>query len=354
MIRARRSVVATATAALALASSMFATPAISAADPAPAAPAEPAPTITVPDPVPLPTSADAPGSPLATLLSTMGEGVEGANDLGCVPSPDHPRPVVLVHGTGTGMYPTWVYVAPELARLGYCVYALNYGAAQGYFDPERTVWGVSDIERSAVELGTFVDAVREHTGSEQVDLVGHSQGGVVSRQYLKFEGGTDATDPSRNRVRNLVMLGATNHGTTFNGLQQLYTVLAVLGVTNGNDAVAELLFRGSNLGAAGQQQLIGSRMLSNLNEGGDTLPGVTYTSIATRHDQIVTPPESSFLRPGPDAEVHNVWVQDGCPDSPADHSTILVRPESLHLVKSALDPGYAAAHAVPCDLPENG
>ena len=103
-----------------------------------------------------------------------------------------------------------------------------------------------------------------------------------------------------------------------------------------------------------QQQLIGSRMLSNLNEGGDTLPGVTYTSIATRHDQIVTPPESSFLRPGPDAEVHNVWVQDGCPDSPADHSTILVRPESLHLVKSALDPGYAAAHAVPCDLPENG
>lgn len=352
MTRLRRSVVATATAALALASSIIATPAISAADPVPE-PAESSPAVTIPDPVPLPTSADAPGSRLAALLSTMGEGVEGANDLGCVPSPEHPRPVVLVHGTGTGMYPTWLRVAPELAQLGYCVYALNYGAAQGYFDPERTVWGVSDIEQSAVELGTFVDAVREHTGAEQVDLVGHSQGGVVSRQYLKFEGGTDAADPARNRVRNLVMLGATNHGTTFNGLQQLYTVLAVLGLTNGSDAVAELLFRGSNLGAAGQQQLIGSRMLSNLNKDGDTLPGVTYTSIATRHDQIVTPPESSFLRPGPGAAVHNMWVQDGCPGSPADHSTILIRPESLHLVKAALDPEYGAAHAVPCSVPES-
>jgi len=250
------------------------------------------------------------------------------------------------------MFPTWIHLAPELADLGHCVYALNYGAAQGYFDPERTVWGVSDIERSAEELAAFVDAVREHTGAGQVDLVGHSQGGVVSRQYLKFEGGTDATDPSRNRVRNLVMLGATNHGTTFNGLQQLYTVLAALGLTNGSDAVAELLFRGSNLGAAGQQQLIGSPILSDLNEGGDTLPGVAYTSIATRHDQIVTPPESSFLRPGPAAEVHNVWVQDGCPESPADHSTILMRPESLHLVKAALDPEYARTHPVPCSVSE--
>ncbi len=259
-----------------------------------------------------------------------------------------------MHGTGAGMYPTWTYVAPELERLGYCVYALNYGAAQGYLDPDRTVWGVSNIERSAEELGTFVDAVLEHTGAGQVDLVGHSQGGVVSRQYLKFEGGANPADPALNRVRNLVMLGATNHGTTFNGLQQLYTVLAVLGLTNGSDAVAELLFRGTDLGAAGQQQLIGSRMLSNLNKDGDTRPGVTYTSIATRYDQIVTPPESSFLRPGPGAEVRNVWVQDGCPSSPADHSTILMRPESLHLVKAALDPDYAAGNSVPCPAPEAG
>lgn len=286
------------------------------------------------------------------MLDSMGKGIEGANDLECVPSPEHPRPVVLVHGTGSGMSPTWMFVAPELTELGYCVYALNYGAAQAYVEPEREIWGVSDIEQSAVELADFVDAVLEHTGSDKVDLVGHSQGGVVSRQYLKFQGGADPADPARNKVQNLVMLGATNHGTTFNGLQQLYTALAVLGLTNGNDFVAELLFRGNNLGVAGQQQLIGSRVLTNLNKGGDTFAGVAYTSIATRHDQIVTPPDSSFLTPGAGAEVHNVWVQDGCPTSPADHSTILVLPESLHLVKSALDPEYAATHEVPCTVPE--
>lgn len=352
MFRFRRSTLVSGVAVLAVSTSALVAPAISAADPIPADRRDSDPAATAPAPVPLPTSADAPDSRLAALLSTMGQGVDGANNLGCVPSPEHPRPVVLVHGTGAGMYPTWTYVAPELERLGYCVYALNYGAAQGYLDPDRTVWGVSNIERSAEELGTFVDAVLEHTGAGQVDLVGHSQGGVVSRQYLKFEGGANPADPALNRVRNLVMLGATNHGTTFNGLQQLYTVLAVLGLTNGSDAVAELLFRGTDLGAAGQQQLIGSRMLSNLNKDGDTRPGVTYTSIATRYDQIVTPPESSFLRPGPGAEVRNVWVQDGCPSSPADHSTILMRPESLHLVKAALDPDYAAGNSVPCPAPE--
>lgn len=331
-----RIIVATAT--LAMAASMIVIPTIAAADPAPAAPPPSATTHSA--------------SRLETLLESMGKGVEGANDLECVPSREHPRPVVLVHGTGSGMWPTWMFVAPELLELGYCVYALNYGAAEAHLAPDREIWGVSDIERSAGELATFVDAVLEHTGAEKVDLVGHSQGGVVSRQYLKFEGGADPKDPMRNKVQNLVMLGATNHGTTFNGLQHLYTTLAVLGLTNGNDFVAELLFRGSNLGVAGQQQLIGSRVLSQLNKGGDTITGVVYTSIATRHDQIVTPPESSFLEPEPGSVVHNVWVQDGCPTSPADHSSILVLPESLHLVKAALDPEYGASHEAPCTVPE--
>jgi triacylglycerol esterase/lipase EstA (alpha/beta hydrolase family) len=337
----RRIAVATATASLAVSASLVTAPAMASAQPTDRPPSN---STT--------STATTSGGRLADLLSTMGPSPEGANDLDCVPSPEHPRPVVLVHGTGSGMMQTWPIVAPQLADLGYCVYALNYGGAKALFDPETTIWGVTDIEESGREVRNFVEAVLEHTGTDKVDLVGHSQGGMLSRQYLKFEGGANAADPALNKVENLVMLGATNHGTSFNGLQQLYAALAVLGLTNGQDIVAQLLFAGTNLGVAGQQQLIGSRTLTTLNNGSETMPGITYTSIATRHDEIVTPPEGSFLEPGVDAEVHNKWIQDVCPSSPANHSTMLMLPESLHLVKSALDPAYAAAHEVPCAAPE--
>ncbi|UGQ42950.1 lipase family alpha/beta hydrolase [Rhodococcus aetherivorans] len=289
---------------------------------------------------------------LPALLESMGPSPAGANNLDCVPSPEHPRPVVLVHGTRMDMTSSWAVAAPQLADLGYCVYALNYGGIRSLVDPGLMIWGVGSIEESAKQLGEFVDAVRAHTGADRVDLVGHSQGGPVSRQYLRFEGGADPADPARNEVDKLVMLGATNHGTTFNGMQQLYSLFARLGLGNqewATERVAQMVF-----GIAGRQQLIGSRVLARLNSGTETLPGIDYTSIATRQDTVATPPENAFLQPGADSIVHNVWVEDVCPTSPADHLALLELPESLHLVKSALDPHYAETVPAPCTAPPAG
>ncbi|OLL16859.1 MULTISPECIES: lipase family alpha/beta hydrolase [unclassified Rhodococcus (in: high G+C Gram-positive bacteria)] len=289
---------------------------------------------------------------LPALLESMGPSPAGANNLDCVPSPEHPRPVVLVHGTRMDMTSSWAVAAPQLADLGYCVYALNYGGIRSLVDPGLMIWGVGSIEESAKQLGEFVDAVRAHTGADRVDLVGHSQGGPVSRQYLRFEGGADPADPARNEVDKLVMLGATNHGTTFNGMQQLYSLFARLGLGNqewATERVAQMVF-----GIAGRQQLIGSRVLARLNSGTETLPGIDYTSIATRQDTVATPPENAFLQPGADSVVHNVWVEDVCPTSPADHLALLELPESLHLVKSALDPQYAETVPAPCTAPPAG
>ncbi|ANZ24374.1 MULTISPECIES: alpha/beta fold hydrolase [Rhodococcus] len=289
---------------------------------------------------------------LPALLESMGPSPAGANNLDCVPSPEHPRPVVLVHGTRMDMTSSWAVAAPQLADLGYCVYALNYGGIRSLVDPGLMIWGVGSIEESAKQLGEFVDAVRAHTGADRVDLVGHSQGGPVSRQYLRFEGGADPADPARNEVDKLVMLGATNHGTTFNGMQQLYSLFARLGLGNqewATERVAQMVF-----GIAGRQQLIGSRVLARLNSGTETLPGIDYTSIATRQDTVATPPENAFLQPGADSVVHNVWVEDVCPTSPADHLALLELPESLHLVKSALDPHYAETVPAPCTAPPAG
>ncbi|OEV22738.1 lipase, partial [Streptomyces nanshensis] len=48
----------------------------------------------------------------------------------------------------------------------------------------------------------------------QVDIVGHSQGGMMPRYYLKFLGGAP-------KVNALVGIAPSNHGTTLSGLAAL-------------------------------------------------------------------------------------------------------------------------------------
>lgn len=54
----------------------------------------------------------------------------GENDWTCRPSAAHPRPVVLVHGTGGNAATNWVTYAALLHNNGYCVYALTYGVVR--------------------------------------------------------------------------------------------------------------------------------------------------------------------------------------------------------------------------------
>nr|WP_246045086.1 alpha/beta fold hydrolase [Rhodococcus oryzae] len=257
----------------------------------------------------------------------------GANDWSCRPTQQHPRPVVLLHGTGWSMKQSLPVLTSTLKADGYCVYALNYGGTREYFGlfgPYK--WGTAAIGDSARELAKFVDRVRESTGVAQVDIVGHSQGGMMPRQYLKFDGGADLNDPARNKVRTLVMLAPSNHGSTFNGE--------------------------SVTGVAMNQQLAGSEFLQNLNAGQETYPGIDYTVIASETDKTITPPNSSFLIPAPGTSVRNLFVQEVCPNDSLDvaHSGqvlypdkgkgMLDHPVSLFLVRQALDPTLQGP--VPC------
>src|SRR6185312_8034144 len=135
----------------------------------------------------------------------------GANEP-CQPSAAHPRPVVLVHGTFADMSNSWQALAPLLHDRGYCVYALNYGSHNG--SGAVGIYGIGDIRSSAAELSTFVDQVLGSTGAPEVDLVGHSQGGMMPRYYLNYLGGAA-------KVHTLVGLSSSNHGTTVNGLLTL-------------------------------------------------------------------------------------------------------------------------------------
>jgi triacylglycerol esterase/lipase EstA (alpha/beta hydrolase family) len=256
----------------------------------------------------------------------------GANDWQCLTSAQHPRPVVLVHGTW-GNQNAWDLLAPRLKAEGYCVFSLNYGRdTSSLVGAQPGVYGTADIRQSARELADFVTRVRVATGAAQVDMVAHSQGGVVARQYTRFGGGADPADPQRNIVRNLVTVAATNHGTTAGDLGYLVHAGATSGPVDA--AVARVL------GAAAAQQVVGSEFLRTLNAGGDTEPGIHYTVIATRVDEVSTPPEATFLRPGPDAVVDNIWVQAVCASDTFDHSKLPDSPTVMAIVQHGLDPEY--------------
>jgi triacylglycerol esterase/lipase EstA (alpha/beta hydrolase family) len=240
----------------------------------------------------------------------------GANDWSCQPSAAHPRPVILVHGTFADMSNSWQALSPLLRNHGYCVFALNYGSHNG--SGAIGVYGVGDIAQSAGQLSDFVDRVLAATGAAKADLVGHSQGGMMPRYYLKNLGGAA-------EVHTLVGLSPSNHGTTVDGL-----------FTLGSYFPGANSFFG-NCPACGQQEA-GSEFITQLNSGGETVPGVDYTVIQTRYDEVVTPYASAFLS-GPD--VTNILLQHQCLLDLGEHLSMPYDHIADRDVLNALDPAHA-------------
>jgi triacylglycerol esterase/lipase EstA (alpha/beta hydrolase family) len=258
---------------------------------------------------------------IAYTLTHDGQPPMGANNFSCRPTAAHPDPVVLVHGTFGNMTDSWEALSPLLANAGYCVYALNYGGSS----PSNPIQATGPIETSAAQLSAFVNKVLAATGAHKVDIVGHSQGGMMPRYYIRFLGGA-------SKVNTLVGLAPSNHGTTLFGLTTLESALGVSGSVPDCDACGE--------------QMAGSAFLAKLNAGHETEPGVHYTVIESRYDDVVTPYTSAFLAPGPN--VHNVTLQDGCPLDLGDHLAIIYDERALAFTMNALDPAHPVA--VPCTL----
>lgn len=232
--------------------------------------------------------------PVASAAAQSSPGVSpvGANDWSCTPTAAHPSPVVLVHGTFADMTMSWNLVSPALVQDGFCVFALDYGNR-----------GTGAIEDSAAQLATFVDRVLAETGAAKVSIVGHSQGGMLPRYYVKNLGGG-------SKVDDLVGLSPSNHGTTSQAAAWSQGCVAC------------------------RQQIAGSDFLTALNAGDESPGTVSYTQIQTRYDEVVVPYSSAFL--AADTDVTNVLLQDRCPADVSDHLGIGHDPIALRWIQNAL------------------
>jgi triacylglycerol esterase/lipase EstA (alpha/beta hydrolase family) len=137
--------------------------------------------------------------PLRPALAEWGmaAAVSAARPLGFLPLPGAktrgPRPIIVLHGFAMNRA-NFVPLAYWLARAGLGpIYGFEY-------------WTLGRTAAAARQLAWFVDQVQAQTGAEQVDIVGHSMGGVVARYYVSVLGGDGP-------VKNLVTIGSPHAGT---------------------------------------------------------------------------------------------------------------------------------------------
>jgi triacylglycerol lipase len=158
------------------------------------------------------------------------------------------NPVVLVHGF-TGSPSSMATLKSRFEAAGRQAFSIDYP-------------GENNVT-NAQALATFINQVKAQTGATQVDLVGHSMGGLSTRYYIKSLGGAA-------NVAQYVSLGSPHYG--------VYS--------------ACLLPTGF-----GGQMCPWSSFLGSLNSGDDTPGSMLYTTIYSTGDGTV-PNSSSRLDGG--------------------------------------------------------
>jgi triacylglycerol lipase len=104
-----------------------------------------------------------------------------------------PRPVIVLHGYAMGR----ANFLPLAARMR----TAGLGPIVGF-----EYWTLGKTASAARRLAAYVERVRAATGAAQVDLIGHSMGGVVGRYFVALGGGDKL-------VRNLITIGSPHLGT---------------------------------------------------------------------------------------------------------------------------------------------
>jgi triacylglycerol lipase len=256
------------------------------------------------------------------VIGGSNENPPGANDWSCRPTRKHPRPVVLVHGLMGNRSTNWQTYAPLLANEGYCVFSLTYGDKP--VPSQGTFGGLAAMQKSAEELKAFVAKVLAATGAGEVDIVGHSEGTLMPNYYVKFLGGAEF-------VKRYVSIAPLWHGTQA-------AVLASVASSTGQDPEAF-----TPICTACAQFAPDSKFMQKMRSGGVVVPGVEYTNIVTRYDQLVIP-YTSGIQQG----MRNIVLQDGCETDASEHFQIVSDRRVSVMVLNELQPGLN--RVVPCEL----
>ncbi|GEC09407.1 lipase [Streptomyces spinoverrucosus] len=196
-------------------------------------------------------------------------------------------PVVLLHGFIDNRS-VFLLLRRSLAQHGrHQVVSLNYSPL------------TCDIRTAAKLLGRHIEEICERTDSDQVDIVGHSLGGLIARYYVQRLAGD-------TRVRTLVTLGTPHSGTRVAPLANAHPIV--------------------------RQMRPGSAVIEEL-----ALPApgcrTRFVSFWSDLDHLMDPLETACLE-HPDLLAQNVRV------SGIGHLALPVHPAVASGIRQALEGGY--------------
>ncbi|PKN11953.1 MAG: hypothetical protein CVU69_10105 [Deltaproteobacteria bacterium HGW-Deltaproteobacteria-4] len=186
------------------------------------------------------------------------------------------RPVLLLHGLFQNRA-VWFLMKQRLEQCGFPVVTMN-------LPPYEMV------ESLGRKIAETVEETLVTYDAEQVDIVGHSMGGLLARYYIEFLGGD-------KRVNHCIMLGTPNAGSK----------LAPFA-----------------LSSLGRDLMPGSDFLTELNAA-PLSEKVGYVTIYSLHDNLVIPAESAEL-PGAEA-IEIEWL---------GHNSLIFHRESIEATIDAL------------------
>jgi triacylglycerol lipase len=206
--------------------------------------------------------------------------------------------VIVVPGYG-GSVGDVAPIVRELEHQGRT--AIAYRPSQG---------GTGDLEVQARRLGQLATLMMKQTGVDSVDLVGYSAGGVISRIYVRDDGGASV-------VRRVLTLGSPHHGTDVATLAEQV---------------------GGGCPKACEQMVTGSDLVRHLNAGDETPDGPKWITVRTENDHTVTPTDSAELE-----GALNIDIQRLCPGSTTTHGGLPSDPVVLATLGTVLGTGTPKA-----------
>jgi hypothetical protein len=242
--------------------------------------------------------------------------------------------VMAVGGLGSSRHPkSPSEVAPSFdfqrKAFGYKqedVAYFSYSADGPAYDKKDTY---GDLHEKARLLGKQLkEFATEHPG-RKIDLMAHSQGGVVIDLFLmEVYRGHEQDYP---RIGNVVTFASPHLGTPLADLETSVDHHLVYA------AIADALASGQPLGAPSVSELAeGSQTIEHLWSNTEIPPGIRFLSIMGSEDPVV--PSTSGFVPGGD----RIVVPVGDALVPDDHSAILADDDAISAAQAQLSGGHPA------------